>query len=111
MGSEPELRLAGTPEPGPAFHFHHQLDAQRRERRGEELLAAVVVADRQSDVVDDHGLLLFVGRFSFMLQHPAAPGPGVGLTRLPGEPADGVPDLHIHPLEPMAVRLTLSKTF
>jgi hypothetical protein len=35
--------------------------------------------------------------------------------RLPGrtsgrEPADGVPDLHRHPLEPLAVRLTLSKT-
>jgi len=27
------------------------------------------------------------------------------------EPADGVPDLHVHPLEPFAVRLTLSKTF
>ena len=31
--------------------------------------------------------------------------------RLPGEPADGVPDLHAHPLEPLAVRLTLSRTF
>jgi len=31
--------------------------------------------------------------------------------RLPGEPADGVPDLHVHPLEPLAVRLTLSRTF
>ena len=31
--------------------------------------------------------------------------------RLPGEPVDGVPDLHVHPLEPLAVRLTLSKTF
>jgi hypothetical protein len=27
------------------------------------------------------------------------------------EPADGVPDLHRHPLEPLAFRLTLSKTF
>ena len=33
------------------------------------------------------------------------------IDRLPGEPADGVPDLHLHPLEPLAVRLTLSKTF
>jgi outer membrane receptor protein involved in Fe transport len=33
------------------------------------------------------------------------------IDRLPGEPADGVPDLHVHPLEPLAVRLTLSKTF
>ena len=31
--------------------------------------------------------------------------------RLPGEPAAGVPDLHIHPLEPRAFRLTLSKAF
>jgi len=31
--------------------------------------------------------------------------------RLPGESVDGVPDLHVHPLEPIAVRLTLSKTF
>jgi outer membrane receptor protein involved in Fe transport len=33
------------------------------------------------------------------------------IDRLPGEPADGVPDLHVHPLEPLAVRLTLSKTY
>lgn len=31
--------------------------------------------------------------------------------RLPGEPAEGIPDLHVHPLEPLAVRLTVSKTF
>jgi hypothetical protein len=31
--------------------------------------------------------------------------------RLPGEPAEGVSDLHIHPLEPRAFRFTLSKTF
>jgi len=31
--------------------------------------------------------------------------------RLPGEPLGGVPDLHVHPLEPLAVRLALSKTF
>jgi hypothetical protein len=31
--------------------------------------------------------------------------------RLPGEPLEGVPDLHVHPMEPFAVRLTLSKTF
>jgi hypothetical protein len=31
--------------------------------------------------------------------------------RLPGEPVGGTPDLHVHPLEPIAVRLTLSKTF
>jgi hypothetical protein len=33
------------------------------------------------------------------------------IDRLPGEPAAGTPDLHVHPLEPLAVRLTLSKTF
>jgi outer membrane receptor protein involved in Fe transport len=33
------------------------------------------------------------------------------IDRLPGEPAEGVPDLHVHPLEPLALRLTLSKTF
>jgi hypothetical protein len=31
--------------------------------------------------------------------------------RLPGEPADGVADLHIHPLEPRAFRVTVSKVF
>jgi len=31
--------------------------------------------------------------------------------RLPGEPAGGVDDIHIHPLEPRAFRFTLSKTF
>lgn len=31
--------------------------------------------------------------------------------RLPGEPAGGVADLHIHPLEPRSFRLTLSKSF
>jgi hypothetical protein len=31
--------------------------------------------------------------------------------RLPGEPAAGVADLHVHPLEPQAFRLTVSKTF
>jgi hypothetical protein len=33
------------------------------------------------------------------------------IDRLPGEPADGVADVHTHPLEPLAVRLTLSKSF
>jgi outer membrane receptor protein involved in Fe transport len=31
--------------------------------------------------------------------------------RLPGEPAAGVPDVHVHPLEPISVRFTLSKLF
>jgi hypothetical protein len=31
--------------------------------------------------------------------------------RLPGEPAEGVPDIHIHPLEPRTFRFTISKTF
>ena len=31
--------------------------------------------------------------------------------RLPGEPTAGVPDLHFHPLEPRAFRLTVSKEF
>jgi outer membrane receptor protein involved in Fe transport len=31
--------------------------------------------------------------------------------RLPGEPAGGVPDRHIHPLEPISLRLTLGKSF
>ena len=33
------------------------------------------------------------------------------IDRLPGEPMDGTADLHVHPLEPLAVRLTVSKTF
>ncbi|HXS27781.1 MAG TPA: TonB-dependent receptor plug domain-containing protein [Steroidobacteraceae bacterium] len=31
--------------------------------------------------------------------------------RLPGEPAEGVPDVHIHPLEPRALRVTVAKMF
>jgi outer membrane receptor protein involved in Fe transport len=31
--------------------------------------------------------------------------------RLPGEPPDGIPDMHIHPLEPRSFRFTVSKTF
>jgi len=33
------------------------------------------------------------------------------IDRLPGEPAGGVADLHIHPLEPLAFRVSLGKTF
>jgi len=33
------------------------------------------------------------------------------LSRLPGEPIDGVVDRHIHPAEPLAVRLTLAGRF
>ena len=33
------------------------------------------------------------------------------LSRLPGEPIDGVADRHIHPAEPLAVRLTLAARF
>jgi len=32
-------------------------------------------------------------------------------SRLPGEPLAGVNDVHFHPVEPMAVRLTLAKAF
>ena len=31
--------------------------------------------------------------------------------RLAGEPAEGIADVHVHPLEPISTRLTLSKTF
>ncbi|WP_079586175.1 MULTISPECIES: TonB-dependent receptor domain-containing protein [Bradyrhizobium] len=33
------------------------------------------------------------------------------LSRLPGEPIDGVADRHVHPAEPLAVRLTLAAKF
>jgi outer membrane receptor protein involved in Fe transport len=33
------------------------------------------------------------------------------IDRLPGEPASGVADKHIHPLEPRAFRFTLNKVF
>ena len=32
-------------------------------------------------------------------------------SRLPGEPAAGIDDISVHPLEPRSARLTLSKTF
>ncbi len=31
-------------------------------------------------------------------------------SRLPGEPAAGVPDRHFHPVEPLAVRVTVAAT-
>ena len=33
------------------------------------------------------------------------------IDRLPGEPAAGIADVHTHPLEPLSVRLAVSKTF
>ena len=33
------------------------------------------------------------------------------LSRLPGEPIGGVADRHVHPAEPLAVRLTLAARF
>jgi outer membrane receptor protein involved in Fe transport len=33
------------------------------------------------------------------------------VSRLPGEPLDGVADRHVHPVEPLAVRLTLAGRF
>ena len=33
------------------------------------------------------------------------------LSRLPGEPVDGIADRHVHPAEPLAVRLTLAAKF
>jgi hypothetical protein len=33
------------------------------------------------------------------------------VSRLPGEPAEGVADRHFHPVEPLALRLTLAKAF
>ncbi len=33
------------------------------------------------------------------------------LSRLPGEPLAGVNDVHVHPVEPLAVRFTVSKAF
>jgi hypothetical protein len=31
--------------------------------------------------------------------------------RLPGEPATGVADVHIHPLERISARITIAKSF
>jgi len=33
------------------------------------------------------------------------------VSRLPGEPAEGVADRHFHPVEPLALGLTLAKAF
>ena len=32
-------------------------------------------------------------------------------SRLRGEPAEGIEDIHFHPVEPRSVRLTLARTF
>jgi hypothetical protein len=33
------------------------------------------------------------------------------VSRLPGEPAEGVPDVHFHPMEPLAIRVVLTGRF
>jgi hypothetical protein len=33
------------------------------------------------------------------------------VSRLPGEPAEGIADRHFHPVEPVAFRLSLAKAF
>jgi hypothetical protein len=33
------------------------------------------------------------------------------VSRLPGEAPEGIPDRHFHPVEPLAVRLTLAGKF
>jgi hypothetical protein len=33
------------------------------------------------------------------------------VSRLPGEPAEGIPDVHFHPMEPLAIRVVLTGRF
>jgi hypothetical protein len=53
--AEPKFRFAALAEARPALHFHDQFDTEGRERAAKELLALVVIADGESDVIDDHG--------------------------------------------------------
>src|ERR1700687_1266915 len=50
----PELRLRAPAQARPAFDFHHQPDAKRRKRPRVEGLAAIIVRNADTDVINDH---------------------------------------------------------
>jgi outer membrane receptor protein involved in Fe transport len=56
------------------------------------------------------GWQLGLGAYNLLNQHADAAAFWY-IDRLPGEPAEGVADLHVHPLEPFSVRLSLGKLF
>jgi outer membrane receptor protein involved in Fe transport len=58
----------------------------------------------------DGGWKLGTGIYNLLNSHANA-AEYYYIDRLPGEPAEGVPDIHVHPLEPIAVRFTVTKTF
>jgi hypothetical protein len=58
----------------------------------------------------DNGMRLWLEGFN-LLNAKASQIDYYYTSRLPGEPAGGVNDIHFHPVEPMAVRLTLAANF
>lgn len=54
MRTEPELRFSVLAESGPALNFHDWLNTKRSKGLSKESLALLVVADSQSDVINDH---------------------------------------------------------
>lgn len=54
--AKPEFRFAVFPEAGPTANFHDELNAKWRKRFGKKLFALLVVADRESNMVNYHGL-------------------------------------------------------
>jgi outer membrane receptor protein involved in Fe transport len=58
----------------------------------------------------DNGWKLSLGIYNLLNTHADAAAFWY-IDRLPGEPAGGVADQHIHPLEPISFRFTLGKTF
>ncbi len=58
----------------------------------------------------DNGFKFGIGIYNLLDTHANA-AEFWYIDRLPGEPVDGVSDLHVHPLEPRAFRFTVSKAF
>ena len=58
----------------------------------------------------DNGMRLWLEGFN-LLNTKASQIDYYYTSRLPGEPAGGINDIHFHPVEPMVVRLTLAATF
>jgi outer membrane receptor protein involved in Fe transport len=61
--------------------------------------------------VFDSGIKLNLDVFNLLNNWRASQIDYYYVSRLPGEPPDGVADRHFHPVEPLAVRLTLAKAF
>src|SRR5450755_4733763 len=55
IGSEPKFRFVGLSKSRISTYFNHQFYSQGRECTREKLFALLVIANNQSDVINDHG--------------------------------------------------------